>query len=519
MAGELRELSIDRDLDERLRQMAGDKGMSLREFVWLLLQEYEHGQTSLKEVVAEFERLKEREIHALAIGDAIYDGIYVIDKKGAIVAVNKVYMEMTGIEQRELIGKPVQVLLEKRIFEKETSMQALSACKKTSAMCTIVRSNKKVLATSNPLFNSRGELVEVLTVIRDITELVRFKEELERSEEENQKYLDEIKYLRQQELDKLSLIGKSPSIMLVKGLIVQVAKVDASILITGETGVGKEVVAREIVRNSHRRNGPYIKVNCAAIPETLLESELFGYEKGAFTGAQSKCKPGFFEMANCGTILLDEIAEMPLKLQSKLLRVIQEKELVRLGDTRTIKLDVRIIATTNKDLEQSIKAGTFREDLYYRLNVVPIKIPPLRQRIADIPILADHFLKKFNNHYMKNKVLDYSAFEMLESYDWPGNIRELENVIERLIVIVPEEKITNVHVLNMLPADFDPALYEGDNTSLQEAVKLLERKIIQKALQKYKSTHKAAKALGVSQPTVFRKAKTLGIYDRDHLYD
>jgi len=282
-------------------------------------------------------------------------------------------------------------------------------------------------------------------------------------------------------------------------------------LITGETGSGKEVFARQIHLEGSRKNMPYVKVNCAAIPDTLMESELFGYEKGAFTGAQNKDKLGMFEMANGGTILLDEIGEMPLNLQSKLLRVIQEKELIRVGGTKTIKLDVRIIASTNEKLNELIKAGKFREDLFYRLNVVPIKIPPLRERKDDIPILANNFLERLNIKYNKDKHFEDIALTTFQYHDWPGNVRELENAIERLVVINDNKYINSTEIANMVGMDKISMPGLESDLPLKKAVDMLERELIENALRKHGSTYKAAKVLGVTQPTVFRKAKALGI--------
>ena len=238
----------------------------------------------------------------------------------------------------------------------------------------------------------------------------------------------------------------------LKNLIPQIAAVESTILIYGETGVGKEVIAREVHSRSSRRSRPYIKVNCAAIPSSLLESELFGYEKGAFTGASGSRKLGMFEMANGGTILLDEIGEMPLELQPKLLRVIQDRELYRLGGTEPVKLDIRVIASTNRDLKEAIEKGTFRKDLYYRLCVIPVFLPALRERRNDIPILANYFLTRLNRNYRMAKRFTEQALKILSSYDWPGNVRELENVVERLIVVNRSESIDELAVAGVLEA-------------------------------------------------------------------
>lgn len=457
------------------------------------------------------EGFKERELNAFNIGDAISDGICVTDGKGIVQAINKGYTEITGIKEDEILGQHIQVLLDSGLFNNAVSLQVLEQKKKITSLATINKINKKVLITGNPSFDENGEIVQVLTVMRDLTELVRLRNNLEEMEIRNKKYLNEIDYLRNKYKEDENIIGENKDVKKLKELISYIAKTDTTVLITGETGCGKEVFAREVYNKSNRKNLPYVKVNCAAIPESLIESELFGYEKGAFTGALNKDKLGMFETANGGTILLDEIGEMPLNLQAKLLRVIQEKEIMRIGATKSIKLDVRVIAATNQNLNELIKIGKFREDLFYRLNVVPIKIPSLRERKDDIPILAYKFLKKFNTKYNKEKGFDNTAMQAFEYYDWPGNVRELENVIERLIIVNDNSYITYNDIAVILETDKIQPNPINNSLTLREAVDKLEREMIENALEKFGSTYKAANVLGVTQPTVFRKAKALGI--------
>jgi transcriptional regulator with PAS, ATPase and Fis domain len=496
----------------------------------------------------EYDVFKKREADALAIADSISDGIYITDKNGVVTAINKAYTEITGIKGSDIVGKHMKNVWNNMVFtsdpafveiEPEDKDRALdmfnSGKKKTlknrkpcaialmvlqekkaiSVLTTIDRTNRRVLMTGTPFFDKDGNVVQVLTIIKDLTELFVLREKLEDAEKEKVKYLSELKNLKknikENQLYK-DLICKSSSMEKVIKLIEHVAKTDATILITGETGVGKEVVARTIYKNSKRANGPYIKVNCAAIPETLLESELFGYDKGAFTGAQQKEKLGLFEMANNGTILLDEIGEIPLKLQSKLLRVLQEREIKRIGGTSNIKVDVRVIAATNLNLEEEVRKGNFREDLFYRLNVIPIMLPPLRERKEDISLLVYNFLDKFNKMYGKNKDLDITAVEALESHSWPGNVRELENSIERLVVIGDESLITRNSIISILGKEkFDHEAMGTFSGTLKDAVDQFERNIMEKTLKKCGSTYKAAEVLGITQSTVVRKAKALGI--------
>jgi PAS domain S-box-containing protein len=484
--------------------------------------------------------LNEIKLDVFEVGDAVSDGVYLSDKAGVVIKVNSTYSSITGIYAEEVMGKNMQSVLDEKyekgeyvvlkieqpnkdyngreesyITERPVSIcsMVLSQNKEVSIMATlcIKGRSKKILFAGKPYFDEQGSISHVLTVIREVTDLNKLEKKLEEAERKSKQYLNELIYLRLNQLET-DLIGQDPSMEKITHLIRNIAKTDATVLITGETGVGKEVVAREIYKKSRRNEKPYIKVNCAAIPDNLIESELFGYEKGAFTGAGNKEKLGYFEIANGGTILLDEIGEMPIKLQSKFLRVLQEKEITRIGGTKAIKLDIRVIASTNQNIEDQIKNGTFREDLYYRLNVIPIKIPPLRERKTDIALLAMEFLKKFTERYNKHKEFDGRALEVLGFYAWPGNVRELENIIERLVIVGDEALIEEKDIINVLgKVDFHCGAVDNEKNTLKAAVDKLEKDIIERALKKYGSSHKAAKALGVTQPTVLRKAKALGI--------
>lgn len=307
---------------------------------------------------------------------------------------------------------------------------------------------------------------------------------------------------------KNQLIGNSKSIIDIRTMIEKIASTDATVLIVGESGCGKEIVAREIHNLSNRSNSNYMKINCAAIPDNLLESELFGYEKGAFTGANLKNKQGLFELTSEGTLLLDEIGEMPLNLQSKLLRVLQEKEFMRLGGQQNINVNTRILAASNRNLLSMVEKGLFRMDLYYRLNVVPIYVPPLRERKEDIGLLSQHFLKHFNSKYSKKKYFTEDGIIFLENRQWLGNVRELMNSIERLVIICNDDKF-DVSTMKTLIASPD-ASFKSDIESLdslEQMMETFEKRIIEDALKKYKTTYKAAESLGINQSTLYRKAK------------
>ncbi len=337
---------------------------------------------------------------------------------------------------------------------------------------------------------------------------------------------------------KYGLVGQSAEMHSIFAVIEKVADTPSTVLITGESGTGKELVAKALHEESSRKNGPFIKINCAAIPKTLMESELFGYEKGAFTGATTS-KPGRFELADTGTLFLDEIGEIPVEMQVKLLRAIQESEFERVGGLKTIKVDVRLITATNRDLEQEIARGNFREDLFYRLNVVPLQIPPLRKRTGDIPLLVQHIIKKFNERLKKSITgVSDEALAALESHTWPGNIRELENVLERTILFCKGDRIERADLQLVLPAASQSGSLTIDQVtsaapiedeidehaeisgSLKEVVRAetarVERELIVKALDETGgNVTQAARLLKISRKSLQMKMKEFGLRDRE----
>jgi TyrR family helix-turn-helix protein len=367
-----------------------------------------------------------------------------------------------------------------------------------------VKTGKTVLVTGNPLFNEQGELVRVITNGRDITELNKLKQEIEQAQSLTLHYKEELKRAK----GSNEFVVQSTKMNDIMALVKHLGNVDSIVLIEGESGVGKEIIAREIYANSRRKEKPYIRVNCGALPDSLLESELFGYEAGAFTGASKEGKIGFFELATGGTLLLDEISEMPLQLQVKLLRVIQENEITRVGGTTPVKIDVRLIVSTNRELWDMVRENAFRKDLFYRLNVVPIRVPALRERREEIPALVAFFLDLFNHKYGYQKRVNPTVMDALIAYDWPGNVRELRNVVERTVVTSPEEIISEVRWDNNSHQACGAP--EGPS-NLKDQVEAYEKTLITNYLSKYTSTRKAAAALGVSQTTICRKAAQYGV--------
>lgn len=448
-----------------------------------------------------------------AIIESSYDGIYVTDGKGVTERVNTAYERITGYRRSEVIGKYMGDLVAAGYFDQSVSLLVQKEKKPVTIMQELKKTGKHVIVTGNPVFNKNGEMVKIVTNVRDITELNQLRQQLEETRELSERYLTELEELRKQTMMPENFVANSPEMLRLLELVKRVAQVDTTVLLQGESGVGKEVIAKIIHQYSARNKGPFIKINCAAIPEGLLESELFGYEGGAFTGARKQGKPGLIEMAAGGTLLLDEIGEMPFKLQAKVLRVIQEREIVRVGGTRTIEVDTRIIAATNKNLEQMVKDKEFREDLFYRLNVVTIVLPPLRKRRADIKPLVFHFLQRYNKKYKKNIKLDPDVLEVFYRYHWPGNIRELENTVEQLVVMATGELVTTAALPESMRTVNTGRSVLGDTLSLPlpEAVEALEARLIEEALRAEGTLSAAAQRLGIHRTTVMRKAKKYGI--------
>ncbi|MEW6082528.1 MAG: sigma 54-interacting transcriptional regulator [Bacillota bacterium] len=438
-----------------------------------------------------------------AIIESSYDGICVASSAGSIEQVNSAYERLMGVSKEEVLGKTIG---EDLVGKVRMQRMPVTLMQRTAT-------GKDVLVTGSPIFNEDGHLCKVVTNVRDMTELGRLKRELEISTELQQRYSTELSLLRGEHLNSQVVLTEHSCMKGIIEMALRVAAFDSTVLILGETGVGKEVIAKMIHDHSARKDGPFIKVNCAAIPETLLESELFGYAPGAFTGASRAGKPGMFELAKGGTIFLDEIAELPLSLQAKLLRVLQEQEVFKVGGVSPQKIDVRVLAASNKDLEKMVEAGAFRNDLYYRLNVIPLTVPPLRDHKEDIPLLAHTYLQRFNSRYRTDKRLSPGAVDQLCEYSWPGNIRELAHTLERLVIMTKGEAIeagnlpkavAHAAPTQGLMVGTCPALDVGP---LKEAIGEFEQALISKAIQQQGSIRKAAKVLEIDPSTVLRKMR------------
>jgi len=467
----------------------------------ILTKEKVHGMSVIEVINNEFKELN-------SIFQDSYDGISIVNKNGIVTRLNKAFERVTGIRIDKVLDVNLyNVKKEGLYFDPMVALKVLETGKPVTILQKFTN-GKEIMAIGNPVFNDNNEVIRVVVNFRDVTELKQLEEKLRKTQELNAQYLFELENLREKYTRDHCVIFKSKEMENIIELATRVSMVESPVLIQGESGVGKEIIANLLHNlNSKRRKHPMIKVNCGAIPQELMESEFFGYESGAFTGANRSGKPGYFELANKGTIFLDEIGELPLGLQVKLLRVLQGQEVTRIGGVKTIKVDVRVVAATNRDLEPMIKENSFREDLFYRINVIPIRVPSLRERRSDIAPLLFHFLDVYNKKYDLKKSLSDEVLDCLTKYDWPGNVRELINLIERLVVTTDIQQITIENLPQKYHVENNNNLYRLEQMNLTLATEELERLLVTRALNMHKSTYKAAKVLGVSQSTVVRMAK------------
>ncbi|WP_047153921.1 sigma-54 interaction domain-containing protein [Aneurinibacillus tyrosinisolvens] len=442
-----------------------------------------------------------------AILRSLKDDILVMDTDGIILEASQMTGQIYSVDTKALIGKSVYDLEKQGMFTPAATPMVIKEKKKITFVQT-TGEGKKLLVTGIPVFNPEGELVRVVSYSHDVTDLMNFKEYLEVIEEDMERVKSELHVLRNKHLYADGIIANSHEMSKVIDTSLRVAEVDANVLLLGESGVGKSLIAKFIHNKSERNRGPFIEVNCGAIPETLFEAEFFGYEAGAFTGANRNGKVGLAELAEGGTLFLDEVGELSPIHQVKLLKFIQEKQFYRVGGTRLRNVDFRLIAATNRDLKAAVTEKGFREDLYFRLNVVPLTIPPLRERLEDILPLIEYFLQYFEKKYKRSRKLDEAVIQRLVYYEWKGNVRELINVIEQLVVMSPSALITAEHLPQHIVSYANlPLFYENDNRTLPEILADIEKQVLIKAKQRCRTTIEMAKALGISQPSVVRKLK------------
>lgn len=467
--------------------------------------------TELQSVVAELETVKDLKSTLESVLESIFEGIVVVDKQGNITMLNQAYGDFLNIDPQSALGKPATEVIP------NTRMHLVVKSRKAEIAEVQRIGNNNVVVTRVPIIKD-GEITGAVgrVLFKDVKELSAMANKLNELQNELEYYKNEWRknYSGKYSLD--SIVSASAKMTGLKSTALKASKGNATVLIMGESGTGKELFAHAIHNASSRCSGPFIKVNCAAIPENLLEAELFGYEDGAFTGTKKGGKPGKFELANEGTIFLDEIGDMTLSMQAKVLRVLQEKEIDRLGGTRVSNIDVRVIAATNRDLEQMVNDGTFRLDLYYRLNIIALYIPPLRERQEDIPLLCEFLLKKINaNLVAKVKGISPAVMKTFMDYRWPGNVRELENVLERAVNLMDEEEFI---MLEHVPPSAKKAyrISEDQSADIYSVVENAERQAIYKALEAVEGNKsKAAQLLGLHRSAFYKRLKKYQIVAED----
>ncbi|WP_260287214.1 sigma 54-interacting transcriptional regulator [Peribacillus aracenensis] len=467
--------------------------------------------SNLEKISEELDSVRKLNKQLEAIITASYDGIIITDCNGEFIRYNQAIEKLFELDYSKRYHK--NLFKNFPSFKTNIIKQVLNERKSMTLPVVMEEAGINLIITLNPVIGEKN-IDYIVVNVRNITDLIQLKKEVEENKLLTERYKEELSQYRTELKSRVNFIAESPKMKHVLHLIKKVSSFDSTTLILGESGTGKEEIARLIHLNSSRSEGPLITINCGAIPEALLESELFGYEKGAFTGAGQKGKPGMFELADKGTLFLDEVGDLPLPLQVKLLRVIQEREVTRIGGTKTIGVNVRILAATNMQLDEKVKRGEFRQDLFFRLNVIPIMIPPLRERAEDLIPLIAIFLHEFNQLYRMSKKFTSDSYEMLLKYNWPGNVRELRNVIERCFVLSEGNDINVKEIKYPIFVPQEVSKEQGmvdvdEIRPLKEAIMEYEKKLIGKALEKYGNTYKAAEILHVDQSTIVRKLQKL----------
>ena len=441
------------------------------------------------------------------------DGLWISDGDGIILRINAASERLNRVRSSDVVGRNIDELVDEGFIDTSVTLKVLKTLKRENILQQ-TRSGRKLMLTGNPVFNPDGDLMRVVVNERDITEIDALRQELEAQLAKNDQIQRHMQEMQITELTSGQIIARSANIVRAFGQARKVSQVDSTALILGESGSGKGVIANLIHQYSARADQPLIHINCGAIPETLVESELFGYEKGAFTGATNKGKPGYFELADGGILFLDEVAELPIASQVKLLQFLEDGKVTRVGGTVSKMLDVRAICATHRDLEEMVQQGQFRLDLYYRLNVIPISVPPLRERESCKLPLIQHFIAHFSTK-LKGAIpprLSRRAMDALLSYHYPGNVRELMNICERLVVMADSPRIDIEDLPTAITAQFGnqnastvDMMKAGD--TLPQTMAAIERQFILQAIEKYGTQAKAAQTLGINQSTIARKLK------------
>jgi PAS domain S-box-containing protein len=441
------------------------------------------------------------------------DGIWVCDGKGVVININKASETLNGIRARDVVGHHIKDLVERKVFDQSVTTRVMATGKRQTVMQHILKTDKYLLSTGTPSLTEDGKIALIVVNERDMTELNLLRREFEESQQAREKYRQELTDISLLELLRNDIVAESTAMRRILQMAMKLSHIGASnILILGESGTGKGLLARMIHKHSARSDHPLVEINCAALPENLLEAELFGYEKGAFTGAGEKGKIGLFELAQGGTLFLDEIGDMPLSLQAKLLKYLDNREIRRVGGTRSIKVECAIIAATNRDLAALVADKSFRQDLYYRLNAFILKIPPLRERREDIAGLTRFYLSEANRTYKCAKTISPRAVRCLREYQFPGNVRELRNILENAVVMSNDDQISEF-ILDSVSTSSTPASpdslvsYAIGKEDIGRKMQAYERELLIEAKKQCRTTREVALRLGISQPSVVRKFK------------
>jgi PAS domain S-box-containing protein len=461
-----------------------------------------------EKISSELTSFKQLTLQLDAIIESSYDGLYIADGNANTLRVNRAYERISGLKREQLLGRNLRDLVKEGLIDRSVTLEVLRLREPVTIMQDIA-GETHVIVTGNPIFDKNGDISLVVTNVRDITELNQLQRELEETLKISSRYQEELKALQNLEFVSDHFVVRSEKFSATLKQAVKVSPMITTVLISGESGVGKSLLARIIHKLSHRKDAPFVKISCGAIPESLMESELFGYETGAFTGARKGGKAGLLEVADGGTVFLDEIGELPLNLQVKLLDVLEDKEVTRLGATASRSVDIRLIAATSRDLKQMIKEGTFRKDLFFRLDVVPLRIPPLRERREAIIPLITHFLEKSNKTTGTRKRISPEVQDILMTYPFLGNVRELMNLVERMAILA-EGDVIGLKELPIEVIEKSLSLRHGNLNEpifLKNAVAKLEAEMIRDAVSAHGTITIAAKALGIDQSTLSRKIK------------
>lgn len=448
--------------------------------------------------------------HFESILNILSDGVFISNTDGTTLFVNKMYETLTGLHRGEIEGKNVRALVQQGIFDRIVNPKVVET-RKSATHVQQLSNGKRLVLTGFPVFDDKGELCLVVTFARDITVLSQLQNEMTAQKKLIDQFHDRLAYMAREQTRELVPVFESREMREVMSLVERFASSDATVLILGETGVGKDVIARLTHELSPRKEKMFLKVDCGGISEGLTESELFGYVPGAFTGAGNKGKSGYFEMADGGTVFLDEIGELSLPMQTRLLRVLQDGEIMRVGSSKARKVDVRIIAATNRNLAERVEEGLFRRDLYYRLNVAVVYIPALYERPDDILPLVSHFLAMYTTKYRKQMTLAPALMELLRQYSWPGNVRELQNLMHSLVITKDHGMLTVKDLPRHMTGSENEDLFCPDadginyDRPLKDIMADIECGILRKALCIHGSVQKVAEIFKVNRSTIFRK--------------